>query len=89
MIEIKTAQGWRPLFAVCVNSNKLEGVFRPTSLEVVREETSERADVYCAAIQGWIDGDDFGTKDMGQRWQAMWRASGQSTPLYGAYGEKL
>jgi hypothetical protein len=66
-----------------------EGIFRPIDSGTAWKENHARADTYCAAVQGWIDGEDFGTTDMGQRWQAMWRASGHSTPTYGAYGEKL
>jgi hypothetical protein len=66
-----------------------EGIYRPTRIENAHYALGLRADKYCAAIQGWIDGNDFGTTDLGQRWQAMWRASGHTDPIHGAYGEKL
>lgn len=66
-----------------------EGIYRPPTKAEASAETSVRAERWCAAVQGWIDGEDFGTTDIGQRWQAMWRASGMTVPICGAYGEKL
>lgn len=76
MIEIKTAQGWRPLFAVCSNSNQLEGVFRATPLSEAQATNSLRADRFCVAL----DTDQYGPS---------FRGSHLAEALYGAYGEKL
>lgn len=53
---IMTAQGWRPLHKVCVNSNNVEGVFIDRTLEEVRAMTSPFLKVqedYISGVIGW------------------------------------
>ncbi len=82
MLHIKTAEGWKPWlpsYRVCSNSNKLEGVYRPENIDVVRVKMVSRIERFLAANavgnnldkQQYFSGDSF------------------NEPMYGAYGEKL
>lgn len=82
-MHIMTDVGWQPLTPRCVNHNKLEGVFRPSTIEAARAECSARADRFNEANsvtsmmlkQEFFSGHQF--LDKGH------------PPLLGAFGEKL
>jgi hypothetical protein len=81
MYMIMTDRGWRPFHAlnerVCVNSNDLQGVYRPATLEQAIASNATRADRWIEAMQhkatrmSQFSGDHF------------------MEPIKGAFGEKL
>lgn len=81
MYYIKTENGWAPWLAshkVCDNHNKLEGVYRPEDIEVVRAKLKPRIERFLAAN---------GLSMMAK--QEFFRGHSFIEPLYGAFGEKL
>lgn len=72
-VFIKTAQGWRPFYRPCVNSNDLQGVFTNISPEQARAETAKHADAFCAVMETGVSRDIKNFR----------------YPMYGAFGEKL
>jgi hypothetical protein len=77
-VWIKTRQGWRPFSKACVNSNDLQGVYSPVTLEQAQMSNSLRADRFLVA-------NGLGTMDK----QAYFRGDHFIEPIYGAFGEKL
>lgn len=88
-ISIKTAHGWLPWLAaipVCGNSNDLQGVFRPATIEQAQAETGMHATHYARCIEKYLNGAYPGTGN--ERWIAMKRDMSRFK-LTGAYGEQL
>lgn len=76
MYMIKTENGYRPFLELnrpCPNSNQLEGVFRPQTMEQAQAETAVRAEAFCKLVES---GDMYAIKSF-------------NPPMTGAYGEKL
>ena len=73
-VYIKTAEGWRPFYKPCVNSNQLEGVFRNITPEQARAEAQRRVDAFCKVVE---TGSIRDIKNF------------NAVPLYGAFGERL
>lgn len=79
MCLVKTEfRGWVQLGEgkVCSNSNALEGVYRPSDIEVVRRQLSSRSDRFIFALEDDQYGGSFRGRDFNE-------------PLNGAFGEKL
>lgn len=72
-VMIMTAQGWRPFYKACVNSNQLEGVFRNISPEEARAVTAAHTEAFCKVI---------GTGSIRD-------IKAFRFPMSGAYGEKI
>lgn len=81
MCLIMTEDGWQQLGngKVCSNHNKLEGVFRPTTIEDAQTSNSLRAHAYESDVRMYLNGN--------LRKEELFRAF--DTPVYGAFGEKL
>lgn len=78
-MQIKTANGWRPLLCPCTNSNQLEGVFNPVPHAVAIADNDRRADLYAADVDAYINGN--------LRKERIFGSFG--IPRHGAFGEKL
>lgn len=76
---IKTAKGWRTFEAVCVNSNNLQGVFRPVSRGEAAAESVRRAMAYEKDVNRYIKGE----------LPAEQVTRSFTVPIYGAFGEAL
>ena len=50
-MHIMTRRGWQPLQKVCLNHNRLEGVFRSVLLEDAKAENLRRADKFNWALK--------------------------------------
>jgi len=72
-VMIKTANGWRPFYKPCVNSNQLEGVFRNISVEEAEAVTAKHADAFCKVVEAGSIRDIKAFR----------------YPMTGAFGEKL
>jgi hypothetical protein len=76
---IKTADGWREFPLVCPNSNKLEGVYRPTSPKILAFVMDVRVERFCAALHAYHPVHNAGD----------FRGDHFVEPLTGAFVEKL
>lgn len=88
-ICIKTERGWLPWIAaipVCGNSNDLQGVFRPDSIEEAQIKTGMHATHYARCIEKYLNGAYPGTGN--ERWMAM-KQDMSRFRLIGSYGETL
>lgn len=82
MCLIKTAyRGWVQLGdgKVCVNSNDVQGVYRPVHIQEAIAANTSRADRFCHALHNDQYGGSFRGKEFDDR----------NRPMCGAYGEKL
>jgi hypothetical protein len=80
MYMIMTDRGWRPFHALnkpCANSNSLEGVYRPETIERSRGLLAKRFERWAADMQYE---ETRKNKFSGDRY---------NEPLFGAFGEKL
>lgn len=77
-VWIMTERGWRPFAKACENSNNLEGVYHPQTIEAARAWNSSRADRFLTA-------NALSSMDK----QQFFRGDHFIEPLYGAFGEKL